>query len=428
MRFPLLVRGAVIAVIAAALLLPLWQIQTKVSERRQRADAAQSSFAAEAGGPQVVAGPFLVLSCEPQREPGCATRVIPPSRLEAHGALAVEQRYRGIFPVRLYRGQLEFAGEFELPAAEVAKAAERAHLVLSVSDPRGIKNSGDVEVGQMRARFAPGARGFAATSGLSASLGAADELRKDGSVAFRFRVDVTGTSRFDLAPVGDSNQISLSSKWPHPALAGAFLADERQVSPQGFSAVWRINQFATGGAAYWRELAASGQGFSSSRLVGVSLIEPVNIYSLSFRAIEYGFLFVLFTFGALALVEAVWGVAIHPIQYLFVGLALAVFFLLLIALSEHIRFFFAYVSAACACVALLTYYLRHPLGTSGRTSVFAAFFGALYAALYLLLKSEDHALLLGSVLVFTALATAMVLTRRLDWSALSRRLGAPAAA
>jgi len=114
-------------------------------------------------------------------------------------------------------------------------------------------------------------------------------------------------------------------------------------------------------------------------------------------------------------------VTLHPVQYVFVGLALAVFFLVLIALSEHIRFAWAYLSAAMACVALLTYYLRHPLESLARTAAFAGFFAALYCALYTLLKSEDHSLLLGSLLVFAALATAMVLTRRVDWAALSKR-------
>ena len=412
MRFPLFVRGVLIAALGAALLLPLWLIQNKVTERRQRADQVQTTFAAEAGGAQVLAGPFLVVG----------SQVLTPRRLEAKGELNVEQRFRGIFPVRLYRGALAFSGEFDWPEGEAPKPGERAYLVLSISDPRGIKDTGNVDTGKVRARFAPGARGIATRSGLHANLGSVEELRKAGPVPFRFALDVTGTTRFDIAPVGDTSQITLASKWPHPSLVGAYLSDDRRILPEGFSASWRINQFATGGAAYWREFSASGQPFSEARLVGVSLIEPVNVYSLSFRAVEYGFLFVLFTFGALALVETVSDVTLHPMQYLFVGLALAVFFLLLLALSEHIRFVTAYVCAAAACVSLLTYYLRHPLKSFGRTTAFAALFSGLYGALYLLLKSEDHAMLLGSILVFVALATAMILTRRLDWNALSRRL------
>ena len=425
MRYPLLVRIAVVALIGAGLVFPLSLIKGKVSERRERADAVQKSFVAEAGGAQVVAGPFLTL-CEPPAVDGgsvsCATRVVAPRFVEVKGTLSVEQRYRGIYPVRLYRGELTFSGEFEVPPDDAASRWRVAYLTVAVSDPRGIKNASIVAAGATRTRFAPGARGGALSSGLHARLGALQALGKDGPMPFRFTVEFTGTSRLEIAPVGDSSDIQLASKWSHPSLIGAFVADEREVSAAGFAARWRINEFATGGAAYWREFAAGGQASAGPRAVGVSLVEPINIYSLSYRAIEYGFLFVLFTFVAFVLVELVCGVTLHPVQYAFVGLALAVFFLLLVALSEHIDFASAYLAAALACVTLLTYYLRHPLETWLRTSAFAALFSALYGSLYFLLKSEDHALLLGSLLVFAALATAMLLTRRLDWNALSRRL------
>ena len=154
----------------------------------------------------------------------------------------------------------------------------------------------------------------------------------------------------------------------------------------------------------------------------MALVEPVNPYSLAYRATEYGFLFVLLTFSAFALVELTWGVTLHPAQYLLAGLALAVFFLVLIALAEHIHFAWAYLAASAACIALLTYYLRYPLASLARTTVFAGLFTALYGSLYVLLKSEDHALLLGSLLVFAALAAVMALTRKLDWAVVSKRL------
>ena len=135
----------------------------------------------------------------------------------------------------------------------------------------------------------------------------------------------------------------------------------------------------------------------------------------------------LFTFAGLALAEVVAGVRLHAIQYALVGSALAVFFLLLIALAEHSSFAMAYVVAAAACVTLLTVYLRHPLGTARRTAAFCALFVLMYGTLYFLLRSEDHALLTGSLLVFGVLAIVMLATRRLDWSALAGRLaGRPA--
>jgi inner membrane protein len=180
--------------------------------------------------------------------------------------------------------------------------------------------------------------------------------------------------------------------------------------------------------AAWQKQARDGELFRSVKAAGVALFDPVNLYALAHRATEYGFLFVLFTFAALALAEVLGGVRLHAIQYALVGSALAVFFLLLIALAEHASFATAYAAAAAACVALLTAYLRHPLGTLGRTLAFGALFVSMYGTLYVLLLSEDHALLTGSLLVFGVLAIAMLATRRLDWTALAGRQAGKAAA
>ena len=143
------------------------------------------------------------------------------------------------------------------------------------------------------------------------------------------------------------------------------------------------------------------------------------------RSVKYAHLFILLTFGTIWLIEVLTRLRVHPIQYLLVGSALAVFFLLLIAISEHFAFEFAYLASASACALLLAFYLRHPLGTLVRSLVFLGLFGAMYGALFVLLESEDHALLMGSLMVFALLAAAMFATRRIDWGALSSRLAAP---
>jgi inner membrane protein len=453
MRFPLLVRTAVVAGIALAILVPVGMIQGKINERRARALEVERSFAAETSGPQVLAGPFLALTCEEtyveertiHKEEGkpltvretrhrpCPTGLFAPKSFAAQGTLPVEQRYRGIFPIRLYRAALEISGDFEWPAApastdERKREWKNAYLVIAISDVRGIKDVSGLQVAGAPREFASGAIHPGLPSGLNVNLGSYGAVKAATPTPYRFRLELAGTGRLDIAPVGNSSSIAIRSEWPHPSFVGAFSPDEREISPQGFSARWQVTHHATGGNSFWREHANGDRLFGNPRLLGVALVEPVNAYSLAYRATEYGFLFVLLTFASLLLVEVTWGVKLHPVQYLLVGLALAVFFLLLLALSEHFAFWQAYLCGAAACVALLTFYLRHPLASWARTSVFAAMFTALYGSLYVLLQSEDHALLLGSLLVFAALAAVMVLTRRLDWSSLSKRLApAPAA-
>jgi inner membrane protein len=450
MRFPLLVRTATILLIACGLLVPLAMIRGKVTERGERADGVQRAFAQETSGSQVIAGPFLALTCEEtytdervvHRENGkpltvrekkqrpCETAFFPPRSLGAQGALPIEQRFRGIYPIRLYRAAIQMAGEFERPsppqsANDAARVWKDAYLVLAVSDVRGIKNIPIAMVGEAQRPFAPGPRHPAIKAGLHADLGSYAGLPEAEALAFRFSLELTGTGRLELAPVAGTNTVRLASAWPHPSFVGAFPPDDRSISPDGFAAAWRVNHFATGGNGFWRERAERGDLFASPRLLGVALVEPVNTYSLAYRATQYGFLFILLTFAALLLVEVIWRVSMHPAQYLLVGSALAVFFLVLIALSEHVDFAWAYLCAAGACIALLTWYLRHPLASPARTSVFAALFLALYGALYVLLQSEDYALLLGALLVFAALAGVMIVTRRLDWNKLAQKTMTP---
>ena len=442
MRFPMLARFALVAAVALGLLIPLGLVRDKIAERRERAVEVQKTFAEETSGPQTVAGPFLALTCEEtyteertvhqadgkprtvreKKQRACPTALFLPRELRAAGTLPVEERYRGIYPIRLYRAKLALWGAFDVPRpAENFRVWKEAFLVLAVGDVRGINGAPAVRIGARDVEWRAGTLDSRIKSGLHVPLGRHADL---ADLRFRIALELTGTGRLDIAPLGEQTEISLASSWPHPSFVGAYSPERRDIDAQGFAAVWRVNHLATGGNAFWLEAAAREKVFSGARLVGVALVEPVNPYSMSYRATEYGFLFIMLTFAAFALVELVWRVRLHPVQYALTGFALAVFFLLLIALSEHIHFGWAYLAAAGACVSLLGFYLRHPLGRV-RSVLFTALFAMLYGALYVLLRSEDHALLLGSLLVFGMLAAVMALTRKLDWTEVSGRLREP---
>jgi inner membrane protein len=155
--------------------------------------------------------------------------------------------------------------------------------------------------------------------------------------------------------------------------------------------------------------------------IAVSLIEPVGLYQQLERASKYGFLFIFLTAAAFMLIELLRRLAIHPVQYTLVGLAIAMFFLLLTALSEHIDFAAAYAIATLACVAVITAYLVRVLRDAVLGLAFGAALASLYGMLYALLQAEDHALLGGSILLFILLAAVMLATRRVDWYGLSER-------
>jgi inner membrane protein len=435
----LVLRFIAIAIVAAYVLVPIVMVKGKISERSVRAEGVLTQFAAETSGAQLVAGPFLALGCEEsyveEREVKrggkaetvaerkvrpCNTAYFSPRTLEASGRLPVEELHRGIYPIRLYRARLRLQGEIAWPAPAPPaggnpRSWKSAQLVLYVRDARGIR-----EVRASPPDGAGGPRASQARFAIQSHLGEYRAERSGEILPFDIELEFVGTSSLGIAPVGDESRITLASDWPHPSFIGPWAPDRRRVDAGGFEAAWRTTHHATGGQAAWE--AAAVEGFQKTPGAGVALLDPVNVYSLSYRATEYGFLFVLFTFGALALAEVVAGVRTHAMQYLLVGTALAVFFLLLLALSEHVAFSHAYAGAATACVALLTFYLRHPLGTLGRTAAFFGLFASMYGALFVLLRSEDHALLMGSLLVFLLLTVVMVATRRLDWSALAGRL------
>jgi len=448
MKYPLLVRAAVITGVAILILFPVQLVNGKIAERQARAFEVERSFAAETSGPQTLVGPLLALTCEEayteerqimragkaetvtdRRVRPCPTGYFAPRTLTVTGAIPVEQRHRGIYPIRLYRAALELAGEFgwpppALPHGQNTRVWKDAYLVVATSDPRGIKSVSPLRWGDGTLAFASGKSDVDPHFGIQAALGAYSVTKAANALPFRFSMELIGTTSLNVAPVGDATQIRLTSNWPHPSFVGAWPPDDRRITPEGFEAAWRTTHYATGGQAMWQKQARDGTLFAAPKVSGVSLFDPVNVYGLAHRATEYGFLFVLFTFAGLALAEVMAGVRLHALQYGLIGSALAVFFLLLIALAEHTSFAQAYLVAAVACIGLLTLYLRHPLGTRPRTIAFLALFVALYGTLYVLLLSEDHALLMGALLVFGVLAMVMMLTRKLDWSALSQRLGA----
>ncbi len=422
---PLLARALTIGAVAVLLLAAIEMISGKVSERRARAEVVAGEVAAETVSPQVVAGPILALACQETTDDGktrpCPDGYFMPLKLSVNGSVPVETRRRGIYPVRFFHASLDFQGEVRwpdppLPNGTVRRAWSHAYLAVQVSDTRGIKGVQSSPSASTSSSGPSLERAFAIQQPIP-SFGA----RKAGDVVpFTMQLRIDGTSRLQIVPIADETVIQLKSDWRHPSFLG-LSPDERRVGPGGFEAKWNASSLATGGFPSWEVLARSGNPKTPILSAGVSLIEPVNVYSLSYRATEYAFLFILFTFTALALVETLANVRLHAIQYGLVGSAIAVFFLLLLAISEHSSFTFAYASAAIACTTLMTIYLRHPLGSRSRTAWFGALFAGVYAMLYVLLLREEDALLVGSLMVFAMLAATMLMTRKVDWGKIGFR-------
>jgi len=236
--------------------------------------------------------------------------------------------------------------------------------------------------------------------------------------------------------VGTANHIQLRSNWPHPSFGGQFLPLERHISPTGFDATWRVSALASTAQQDVLQqhplcsihAGADDGGVDSpekgcTETLGVTFVDPTNTYALSNRATKYGLLFIALTFVAVGLFELMRALRVHPVQYLLVGAAISIFFLLLVSLSEQLPFATAYAIAASACVALLTFYASHMLRSWQRGLPFGAGIATLYGLLYVLLQLEQKALVVGAIALFAVLALVMTLTRKVDWYA-QMQLGA----
>lgn len=436
--------------IGLALSIPLFVVWMLVYDRQAQSSFAQESIAEGWGGPQVVAGPLLAIPyrasvsetvVEDDRQVTRSREVwreltLAPERAEIATALRPERRQRSIYEVVVYEAAMEGQARFALPEdlerfglAREALDLARAELRFGLSDPRGLGANPRVSAGGEALRLQPGG-GTAATgaSGFFAWLDAAALAEGSLPVAFDFRF--RGNRSLSLAPEAGETLWRLRSPWPHPSFQGAFLPAERTVTDKGFAALYRVGNLALGQSLVWTgdepspgrappapvpgvEVIGPGGGHGAQ----VSLIQPVDLYSQVDRAAKYGFLFIGFTFVALLLFDVIGGVRVSGVEYLLVGAGLILFFVLLLAFAEVIGFTPAYVLASAAIAGLLTAYSAAVLKSWRRAAYIGGLLIALYVVLYVLLSLEAYSLLIGSLMLFAALAALMYLTRNIDWGA-----------
>jgi inner membrane protein len=433
----LALKFAIVLFLTLAILLPLAMIRGTISERQQFRRQAVEEVTRSYAGAQRLAGPVLVVPYREQVEeqerdasgvPHTRVRVVErqwtffPKTLRLQGRVLPSIRRRGLHEVRVYELQamLDAAFDVRLPAADPARPRTLGTpwIDLGIGDVRGLVGAPRLRLAGNPVAVLQGQRGHGG-GGLHAMLAAG--AGADGRIALPLRLEfaLRGTESLAVVPLADDNRIVLDSPWPHPQFNGDFLPRAHRIDARGFHAEWDVSSLASTAQAQYR----TGED-KPVDAIGLSLVEPVNLYSKVDRATKYGLLFVLLTFTGFFMLETIKQLPIHPVQYALVGLALAIFFLLLLSLSEHLDFGWAYLVAAVACVGLIGHYLGHVLRSRLRGLGFAATLGLLYAALYGLLVSEDNALVLGSGLLFAILAAIMVATRKVDWYQLSARMPA----
>ena len=460
-----------VAVVAAVLTIPLMIDYALVYDRQDQSNTAQAAIAAGWGGPQVIAGPVVVVpfrTTQTQNEEvngKTVTRTvevekllyISPTENRAATTIDPQERRKSIYRSVLYTAKVDGTATFALPAdlprfgvTRERLLWDRAELRMGASDARGLTSGGTLELDGKPLPLQPG-KGPAATGG--AGFFAFMPWTGEGAVTVHYAFGLRGSGSLSLVPRGGSTRWAVKSSWAAPSFGGAFLPDKPAISDTGFSASYTVDKLAlgqapvmmddpgppsidtSGGQPYVSTMAmeaapsardtasggASEMVGAAARAVTVGLVEPVNLYSKVNRSVKYGFLFIGFTFLAFFLFDVVGGARVAAAEYLLTGAGLVLFFVLLLAFAEVVGFTLAYLLASAAIIGLLTAYSAAVLKSWQRARFMAALLVGLYALLFVLLNLEAWSLLIGSVLLFVALAGVMYATRNVDWSAVGKR-------
>lgn len=448
-----------LAIVLALLLWGLGQITDVVTQRQAQRQVAVQNIAQSLAGAQTLIGPVLHTTCTEewvaktkvdgqdavQTERRTFTLSAAPSLLGVNGTAQTEARARGLHATQVLHLKTTLMAQWnDLAALQPQRSqpnstlqCQPAWMMLAVSDARGIRQV-DVQVNGVAMPVRSGTVSEAYPRGIHTVL--PEGLDAKGVLNAQIQLELVGTERLSIVPLGTANHIQLRSNWPHPSFGGQFLPLERQISDSGFSATWRVSALASTAqqdVLNQHPLCATNAGGEDDRgdaphtapadkacteTLGVTFVDPTNTYALSDRATKYGLLFIALTFVAVGLFELMRSLRVHPVQYLLVGAAISIFFLLLVSLSEHLPFATAYVVAASACVVLLSFYASHMLQSWRRGLPFGASIATLYGLLYVLLQLEQKALVVGAVALFAVLALVMTLTRKVDWYAQFQRV------
>ena len=425
--------------LTCVILIALWMVDNLIDSRQHFRDEAVASITSSYASPQRILGPLLV---QPYRVTTVEETIdtgglkhsevqtiedaytVFPQYLSIKGDIHPSLRRHGLYSVPVYEFAGHLTGHFNVPPSPIKGQVQYGipYIAFAVKDARGIVGTPALHVNGATYAVEGSTLTVAEKDNIHANVAWGSNLRallpeaagKPGSLDVTLDLTLAGTQSLALVPLADTSHFEVNSSWAAPLFSGQFLPRSRDLSPAGFHAAWDISSLAS---ATQNQLLTNKDQIDT---VDITLAQTVDPYTLSDRAVKYGILFVLLTFGGFFLFENLKQMQIHPVQYLLVGFCLSVFFLLLISFSEHMPFAAAYLIASASCIGVLTYYLVFVLKSRAYGLTFGGILTVLYGSIYGLLISEDNALLLGSLLLFGLIALVMIFTRKVDWYRLTK--------
>lgn len=429
-------RLLVISAIALSISIPLGMIKGVISERNYYYDSVINEISALWGSQQTITGPFIVVPFIEKHESEEQVKneygktetklkkryirkhaIVLPKHLALDTALKEDYRSRGIYKSLVYSSTLKIDAKFDkINLSGLSNhihriAWEEAELVVGLTDTKAIDKIHRISLnGQNLDVVAGVGDSNLVTSGFNAPL--PKSLMDEDSLDLALSLNMNGSHGFRFTPVGENTEASIKSSWPHPKFGGQLLPDRHKINEDGFEAHWEIPHLARNYPQAW---VKEHQSIDISELVtGVDLFEPVFIYSKITRAVKYGLLFVGLTFITFFLFEISIDCALHYVQYGLVGISLALFYLTLLSLSEHISFIWAYLISASVCISMISGYVGHALRNRTKGFLLFGLLTLLFGLIYTLLRLEDLALLTGTMLLVAAVGGLMFITRDMN--------------
>jgi inner membrane protein len=393
-------------------------VQGLIEERSERQVETVAEVSSKWGQGQTITGPVLTVPYTNYYGGYTKYAYFLPEDLSISGDVSSELRSRGIYDVPLYEGNLKFQGSFKAPDFSDLGVSynevlwDQATVSVGIPDMRGVTEQLAVVWNDSSIDLEPGVKSSFFTSGVSSAVPVSDSGSQ--SYDFSFDLKLRGSEELYFIPLGKDTSVSITSDWISPSFDGAFLPTEHEITDAGFTASWNVLDLNTNIPRKWSNetnyyLDSVGEAF------GVELYLPVDVYQKAERSAKYAMAVIGLVFLVLFLVEVVAKSRIHPMQYILIGLALCVFYTLLLSLSEYVRFGYAYLIASIAIVGMVGMFSRSVMKSRRLGLMNGGIVAILYAFIYVLLQMSDFTLLVGSVALFVILASVMYVTRKIDW-------------
>jgi inner membrane protein len=406
-----LIKGIITGVLILVLLIPTFFISELVTERQERKEKIINEASNSWAGNQILSGPYLFI---PYKN-GAQHIAILPENIDVKGDITPEDRQRSIYKVLLYKSVISGKGNFSF---KLPKEVDIANLQLSdaklcfgISDFKGIEDKVVIKFNNTDYELSPGLpTADIDSNGLAASL-PLTETDLQNNIDFSYSVKIKGSGRLHFIPAAGNSSFALQSTWPSPSFDGTTIPNDHNVNDSGFNAKWIFNK----ANLPFTTVLRNGNSIKGKVDFGVSILQPVDDYAKTTRCIKYAIMFIGLTFALFFIVEIMQKKPVHPVQYVLVGLALVIFYSLLLSIGEFIHFDYAYLIAAVATVSLISLYAKSHFKTWKIAGLFASVLGSLYAFNYVLISLEDTALLVGSVALFIVLAIVMYASRKINW-------------